>query len=160
MKIATNFYLSEFERSNTADRMGIDNSVRNLHRSALFLTASNLQSLRDWLSDRLGEDTPINITSGYRSPKLNKALSKMRGGVASKSHHLTGHAVDIKVNGLTTEELLRLIIEWSDESGIDFDQLINEHDTWVHLSFAPSKRGQIIKASRNFFGRVFYERIL
>jgi zinc D-Ala-D-Ala carboxypeptidase len=68
MKLSNNFSLSEFTSSPTADRLGIDNTpdkeaTDNLQELVTFV----LQPLRD----RFG---PITISSGYRSPELNKAI--------------------------------------------------------------------------------------
>ncbi len=47
----------------------------------------------------------FEILSGYRSPKTNAMLQKRSGGVASKSYHMTGQAIDIRFPGLSTREL-------------------------------------------------------
>lgn len=81
------FTPSEFFKSPTASRLGLDNFAcdwtvyRNIYYLAFYL---------DSVRSRLGE--PIVITSGYRSPTLNKAV----GGV-NNSKHLLGIAVDIRV---------------------------------------------------------------
>lgn len=144
-RLTPNFALNEFEFSQTADRLGINNSVPVWNLTAVHYTAHQLQKFRDWLSVRLEEDKPVVITSGYRSARLNKAIA----GSAKNSAHMTGYAADICVPNVTTEELMRLIIEWLEESKVHFDQLINEYDSWVHISFAPDGRGQILKATRN-----------
>lgn len=85
MKLSENFSLSEFTRSETADRLGIDNTpsgevVANLSE----LCRVVLQPLRDaW-------GKPLRINSGYRCPALNKAV----GGVAT-SQHCKGCACDV-----------------------------------------------------------------
>ena len=79
-------------------------------------------------------EQPIIINSGYRSPAVNKAV----GGVAT-SNHLTGCAVDIRVLGM--EQLLRyavILLDISDESQEDFDELLLERNTkgtyWLHFA--------------------------
>lgn len=81
------FTPSEFLKSPTASRLGIDNSPCDwiVYRN-LFYLAVYLDSVRS----RLGK--PIRLTSGYRSPTLNKAV----GGV-NNSKHLLGLAVDISI---------------------------------------------------------------
>lgn len=44
---------------------------------------------------RLGSEAPFNIISGYRSPKTNAQLASHSGGVAKRSYHMRGMAVDI-----------------------------------------------------------------
>jgi len=46
--------------------------------------------------------SPINVISGYRSAKTNAALRKRTSGVARKSLHMQGRAIDIRVPGLPT----------------------------------------------------------
>ena len=84
-----------------------------------------------------GGEVPIIINSGYRSPAVNKAV----GGVAT-SNHLTGCAVDIRVLGM--EQLLRyavILLDISDESGEDFDELLIERNAkgtyWLHFAVRP-----------------------
>ena len=97
-----------------------------------------LEMLRDEWNKRYGDgDDPIIINSGYRSPKVNKAV----GGVAT-SNHLTGCAVDIRVLGM--EQLLRyavILLDISDESQEDFDELLIERNTkgtyWLHFAVRP-----------------------
>ena len=80
---------------------------------------------------------PMIITSGFRSDKLNQKLS----GV-NNSQHKHGQAADFKVIGMTPDEIIKII----QNSNIEFDQLINEYDKWVHISFNKNKnRKQILK---------------
>lgn len=83
-----------------------------------------LQPIRDKLNK------PIIITSGFRSLALNKLV----GGV-SNSQHCLGCAVDFHVNGMTIQQVIDFIVK----SGIEYDQLINEYDKWVHISFVKGK---------------------
>jgi hypothetical protein len=94
--------------------------------------------LRSEWNKRYGDgDDPIIINSGYRSPMVNKTV----GGVAT-SNHLTGCAVDIRVLGM--EQLLRyavILLDISDESGEDFDELLIERNAkgsyWLHFAVRP-----------------------
>lgn len=109
----------------------------------------NLRKLCQWLEGlrlrwnmKYGNgDDPIIINSGYRSPKVNKAV----GGVAT-SNHLTGCAADIQVTG--QDQLIRyatILLDISDEWGFDFDELLLEHSRnytyWLHFAVRPLKKG-------------------
>lgn len=80
---------------------------------------------------------PMIITSGYRNPVVNR----LAGGV-NNSQHTQGQAVDFTVNGLTPAQIIEII----KKSGIKFDQLINEYNRWVHISFNKgNNRGMVLK---------------
>lgn len=49
-----------------------------------------------------GKNTPFEIISGYRSPKTNAMLRKNTGGVAKKSFHMQGRAIDLRMEGFST----------------------------------------------------------
>jgi len=90
-----------------------------------------LQPLRDKLQK------PVKITSGYR----NKRVNKLAGG-KDTSLHTKGQAADFHVDGMSVNQ----VVEFIKNSGIEFDQLINEYDKWVHISFVKDKnRKQILK---------------
>lgn len=59
------------------------------------------------LSDHQGD---IQIISGYRSPKTNKQLQTKGRGVAKKSLHMKGKALDVRFTGVKTSELRDLAI--------------------------------------------------
>lgn len=52
-----------------------------------------------------GKDTPLEILSGYRTPKTNAKLYKISEGVARNSYHMYGQAIDIRMPGLGTKKL-------------------------------------------------------
>ena len=85
MQLSNNFRLSEFTRSDTAKRLGIENECSSVEQvlNLAYLCHTVLQPLRD----RFG---PIRINSGYRCPELNKAV-----GGAHNSQHMKGEAADI-----------------------------------------------------------------
>ena len=100
---------------------------------------ANLKRLCTWLEElRKRYNAPIRINSGYRSPQLNRAI----GGV-SNSNHLTGCAVDIRVENM--EQLIRyaaILLDISNESHQDFDELLIEKNRygaiWLHFAVRPS----------------------
>ena len=85
MKLSKNLSLAEVTKSNTAIKYGISNQPTGEHLSNLIQIANKIfQPLRDHFN------TPIAVSSGYRS----KALNDMIGG-ASGSQHMKGEAFDI-----------------------------------------------------------------
>ncbi len=144
MRLSRNFSLSEFTKSQTAIRKGISNkpSVNDIARLR-FLCLEVLQPLRDEFNDIL-VDCYVVINSGYRSPKLNKAI-----GGSSKSQHCLGEAADIEIPGMDNMEVAKWI-----RSSLNFDQLILEYyksrdprSGWVHVSYRKGKnRRQILRA--------------
>ena len=84
-------------------------------------------------------DSPIIITSGYRSPEVNK----LAGGSPS-SNHLTGCAVDIRCIGV--EQALRyanILLDIADGTKRDFDELFIERNKqgryWIHFAVRPKE---------------------
>lgn len=125
--IKLNFTMSELLKSDIAEKYNISNipdrtSLDNL----LVLIVECLQPIRDYIGK------PMIISSGYRSPRLN-GHPLING--ASNSQHCTGQAVDFTIKGMTP----KMIIELVKESGVEFDQLINEHNLWVHISYNKGK---------------------
>ena len=88
---------------------------------------ANLQRLAEFLEDvkeALG-GKPIMVNSAFRSKQVNDAV-----GSKDSSQHRIGCAVDIRVPGLTPDEVVRAIIA----SGLPYDQIIREFDRWTHVS--------------------------
>lgn len=140
-QITNDFYLDEFERSQTAARHGIDNTVKYggiIYTNIRRLCRDVLQPVRDYVG------TVINVSSGYRSLKLNRRV----GGVDT-SQHVSGLAADINAVGTTPMELAREIVHLHDAGKVQFDQLILEFGQWVHVSI-PGRwidpRGEILTA--------------
>ena len=147
MKLSKNFTRAEIEHSNTAKRLGIKNEMSEKHLENMQRLIDNLiQPMRDAIG-------PIRISSGYRSPKLNKAI-----GGSSRSQHSKGEALDLqfwekgKMNN-------RVIYEWVLESGVEFDQMINEFDfSWIHISLkSRDNRGQVLEAYKDEKGKTAYK---
>lgn len=119
------FSFAEFERSETAARLGIDNAVPAALRG-------NVEVLVDRVLDPLREawGKPIVVTSGYRCPALNKAV-----GGSGTSHHMRGMAADISTGDrVENRKLFQKIIDL----GLPFTQLIDEKGfQWVHVSLDP-----------------------
>ena len=100
---------------------------------------ANLKRVCGWLEVlRSRAGGPILINSGYRSPQLNKKI----GGVPT-SNHLTGCAVDIRVEDM--EQLIRyaaILLEYADETNQQFDELLIERNRygaiWLHFAVRPN----------------------
>lgn len=129
------FTLNELTASSTAKRKGIDNTPDATVKANLTALVANIL---DPLREAYGK--PIVVSSGYRSPKLNRAV-----GGAAKSQHVTGQAADIHTLSDTpadNKKLYDLILKLK----LPFDQLINEYNfNWVHVSFSPRNRRQVLK---------------
>ena len=65
----------------------------------------NLLDLLCTLKNRLGTSKPFHVISGYRSPKTNEIMRKNNKGIAKKSLHMTGHAVDIRLPSCSLSSL-------------------------------------------------------
>ena len=132
MNLTPNFSLEELTFSSTALRMGIDNTPPASIIPNLQALATGLEKVRSYLGGN-----PVDIDSGYRSQALNAAV----GGVAD-SAHLQGWAADFLCWDYGSPAQ---IVSALQASGIAFDQLIQE-GTWVHISFAPTLRQQVLLA--------------
>lgn len=113
MKITKNFNSVEF-----ACKDGTQ-VPKSLHLNMVAL-AQNLQIIRD----KVGK--PIIINSAYRTPEHNKKI-----GGASQSYHLTAEAGDIRVEGMTSVALHKVILELIKEGKIHNGGL-GLYDTFVH----------------------------
>ena len=66
---------------------------------------SHLLDLVWRLRQELGTSSPLHIISGYRSPATNAMLRSHSRGVAKKSLHMKGMAMDIRIPGVPLDEL-------------------------------------------------------
>lgn len=73
---------------------------------------------------------PVRVHSAYRSPAVNAAV-----GGSPTSQHCGGQAVDFSVPGLTVREVFGKL-----RGAVEYDQLIEEAGTWVHISFVHDAR--------------------
>jgi uncharacterized protein YcbK (DUF882 family) len=126
------FKISELVHSDLAVQNNINNMPDiNALDNLLELTFYCLQPIRDLIKK------PMIITSGFRCSKVN-----FFAGGAINSQHLRGQAADFIIKGMTPKEIIEVI----KNSNIEYDQLINEFDKWVHVSFNKGKnRKQILK---------------
>jgi hypothetical protein len=144
MQLTPHFNLDELTVSQTAARRGIDNDPPDAVVERLRKTCAGLEQVRALLGH------PIFISSGYRSPELNAAI-----GGSDRSAHTQGWAADFICPAYgTPPDIVREIAG----SGIKFDQLIEEFGRWVHISFDPRGRQQVLRAIRHN-GRVIYSEV-
>ena len=155
MKLSKNLSLSECTKSNTANRLGINNTpddewiVENLKGIA----EEVFQPIRNAFK------CPIYVSSGYRSEELNRAI-----GGSVRSQHVQGRALDLDADvfgGCTNGEIFQYIL-----NNLTFDQLIwefgdQDNPDWVHVSYVRDgvNRGRCLKACRDEKGKVYYEPI-
>jgi uncharacterized protein YcbK (DUF882 family) len=119
------FTLQELTASATATRKGIDNTPSPEVTARLTALVANVL---DPLREAWGK--PIVVTSGYRSPRLNRAV-----GGAARSQHCKGEAADIRTLSNRRWEN-RQLYDLIRKLGLPYDQLIDEYDyTWVHVSY-------------------------
>lgn len=132
MRLTPHFTLDEMVRSDTAVRKGFDNTPTDDIISNIKVTAEGMEKVRDILQ------VPIIVTSGYRSPQLNKFI-----GGSKTSAHMLGYACDFIAprfgNPLSIVTKLKAV-------GIQVDQCIME-GTWVHISFDPKMRQRFMTAT-------------
>jgi len=147
MKLSKNFSRAEIEHSNTAKRLGISNEMSKKH-------LENMQGLLDNLIQPLRDSIgSIRVSSGYRSPSLNRAI-----GGSSRSQHCKAEALDLqfwekgKMNN-------KIIYDWILESDLEFDQMINEFDfSWIHISLKKNNnREQLLEAYKDEDGDTAYK---
>ena len=144
MRLSDHFTLIEFTRSQTASRHGIDNTPNEEQLENLKTLAKGLEDVRTKL-----DNNPINISSGFRCQDLNDRLGSKR-----TSRHILGLAADFTCDRYDS---VGRVFEVLADSSIEFDQLILEYDSWIHISF-PKKgdkaKRQVLIIDKN--GAHFY----
>ena len=137
-QLTPNFTLSELLISQTASRMRLNNTPNESVKRNLKLVAEKvLQPTRDHYKK------PVVVTSGYRSPAVNRAV-----GGSSSSQHMTGEAVDFTVPSVDNYSVALWI-----RDNLKYDQLILEFYTggnsgWIHVGYSPRHRMQVLTINR------------
>jgi len=129
MKLSEHFTLDELTYSDIAKRHSLDNNPDKFTIANLTRLAVLLEDVRNLFNQ------PIRINSAYRSITVNSLL-----GSKPTSQHCIGCAADIRIDGLTPDQIVKKIIK----SDIQYDQLIREFDSWVHIS-VPNGEGYIAR---------------
>ena len=116
-KLSPNFTLEELTITNHREFDNTPNAdqINNLERLAKLL-----EEVKKVLGGK-----PVMVNSGFRSPQVNNAV-----GSKPTSQHCLGCAADIRVPGMTPDQVVRAIRD----SDIQYDQLIREFDSWTHIS--------------------------
>lgn len=130
MNLSANFTLKELTKSDTATRLGLDNTPDEATIENIKLLCQEvLQPIRD----HFGKSVTVN--SCFRSPESNAAV-----GGSKTSDHCLGRAADIEIDGIPNPELAQWIMD-----NLDYTQLILEFYTqgqpnsgWVHVSYDPN----------------------
>ena len=108
------------EELTTTDHRQFDNTpnpdeLANLNRLAMFL-----EQVKTVLGGK-----PVMINSAFRCKQVNDAV-----GSKDTSQHRIGCAADIRVPGMTPDEVVKTIMA----AGLGYDQIIREFDRWTHIS--------------------------
>ena len=144
MHLSEHFTLGEVTKTsvktageNIPSHVAIEN-LKNLCENWLEELRENYNLIYEGVEDCKG-DEPIIITSGYRSPEVNKAV-----GGSTTSNHLTGCAVDIRCVGI--EQAIRyaaILLDIADGTKRDYDELFIERSKqgryWIHFAVRPKE---------------------
>ena len=118
------------------DHRELDNTPNDAEKANIQRLAEFLEHVKTTLGGK-----PIMVNSAFRSKAVNDAV-----GSKDTSQHRVGCAADIRVPGMTPDEVVRTIIA----SDLGYDQLIKEFNSWTHISIpntagaAPRKQALII----------------
>ena len=126
MNLTPNFTLEELTASETAMRNGLDNTPGPIAYQNLVRLANFLEEVKKVLGGK-----PVMINSAYRGPEVNAHV-----GGSKNSQHMVGCAADIRVPGMSPNEVCKAVIA----SDLQYDQLIREFDSWTHISI-PNEEG-------------------
>lgn len=133
MNLTEHFTLEELTHT---DHRQFDNEPNEAELENIKRLAAFLEEVKTALGGR-----PIMVNSAFRSKQVNDAV-----GSKDTSQHRIGCAADIRVPGVTPDEVVKTIIA----AGLPYDQVIREFDRWTHISIpntpttAPRKQALII----------------
>jgi putative chitinase len=123
MNLSEHFTLEELTHT---DHRELDNTPNDAEMANLVRLADFLETVKKTLGGK-----PVMVNSAFRSKAVNDAV-----GSKDTSQHRVGAAADLRIPGMTPDEVVRAIIA----SGIGYDQVIREFDRWTHVSI-PNKDG-------------------
>jgi hypothetical protein len=116
-QLTEHFTLEELTHT---DHRQFDNTPNPQELANLIRLAHFLEEVKTALGGK-----PIMINSAFRSKQVNDAV-----GSKDTSQHRIGCAADIRVPGMTPNEVVKTLMA----SGLIFDQIIREFDSWTHIS--------------------------
>ena len=119
MNLTPSFTLEELTHT---DHREFDNVPNEDELANLYRLADFLEQVKALLGGK-----PIIVNSAFRSAEVNRAV-----GSSDKSQHRRGCAADIRVPGMTPDEVVKAIVS----SDLPYDQVIREFDRWTHVSIA------------------------
>lgn len=125
MNLTKNFTLEELT---ITDHREFDNTPNETERANLVRLAGLLELVKVALGNK-----PVMVNSAFRSKKVNDAV-----GSKDTSQHRVGCAVDIRVPGMTPDQVVKAVIT----AKLPFDQLIREFDRWTHISVPNDPKGK------------------
>jgi hypothetical protein len=125
MNLTPHFTLEELT---ITEHRELDNTPNDEAKANLTRLAEFLERVKVLLGGK-----PIMVNSAYRSIAVNEAV-----GSKGTSQHILGCAADIRVPGMTPDEVCKAVIG----SDLPFDQIIREFDRWTHVS-VPSRLGEL-----------------
>ena len=117
MNLSPHFTLEELTHT---DHREFDNTPNDSEKNNLKRLAEFLEQVKDALGGK-----PIMVNSAFRCKQVNDAV-----GSKDSSQHRIGCAADIRVPGMTPDEVVKAVIA----SGIGYYQIIREFDRWTHIS--------------------------
>jgi hypothetical protein len=117
VNLSPHFTLEELTHT---DHREFDNTPNDAEKNNLKRLAEFLEQVKDVLGGK-----PIMVNSAFRCKQVNDAV-----GSKDTSQHRIGCAADIRVPGMTPDEVVKAVIA----SGIGYDQIIREFDRWTHIS--------------------------
>jgi len=125
MQLTEHFSLEELTHT---DHREFDNTPNDQELANLRRLAEFLEEVKDLLNGK-----PIMINSAFRCKQVNDAV-----GSKDSSQHRVGCAADIRVPGMTPDEVVKAVIN----SSLPFDQVIREFDRWTHISIPNDPAGK------------------
>ena len=125
MNLSENFTYEELTHT---DHREFDNTPNETEMANLVRLAAFLEQVKGVIGGK-----PIMINSAFRCAEVNKAV-----GSSDKSQHRHGCAADIRVPGMTPDQVVTAIIE----SGLPYDQVIREFDRWTHVSIPNTEEAE------------------
>lgn len=82
--------------------------MRDFRTGEVFPMDPRVIDIMSFVHKKSGQSTPVEILSGYRSPKTNSRLRRASNGVAKNSFHMYGQALDIRIPGYKTSSVRRI----------------------------------------------------